>query len=83
LATQPLAEQVRTYNTVLDTYGRGAGIGFFDSIVTGFAEHLVLLGHRDEARRAVERARRTLKVEPASQLAAELERLLAEIRAAK
>ncbi len=68
IATQPLAEQIKAYNTVVDTYGRGAGIGFFDEVVTGFAEHLVQLNQRPEAMKAVDRARRTLKVEPGSQL---------------
>jgi hypothetical protein len=83
IQTQPLAEQVRVYNTVVDTYGRGAGMGFFDEIVAGFVEHLLQLNQKGEATRAVERARRVLKVEPQSQLASEFERLAQEVRAAR
>ncbi len=82
-ATQPLAEQVRSYNSVVDTYGRGAGIGFFDEIVVGFAEHLVQLKQKAEALKAVERARRALKVEPNSQLETEIDRLVKLIRETK
>jgi hypothetical protein len=83
ISTQPLAEQIRAYNTVVDTYGRGAGIGFFDEVVVSFAEHLMQLNQRAEAARAVERARRALNVEKESQLAAEFERLAGAIKAAK
>lgn len=83
ISTQPLPEQLRVYNHILDTYGRGAGIGFFDEVVIGFAEHLVQLGRKDEAAKAVERARQNLRVEPGSQLARELERLADVVRAAK
>ncbi|MCX6955460.1 MAG: hypothetical protein NTV51_25200 [Verrucomicrobia bacterium] len=82
-ATQPLAEQVQTYNTVVDRYGRGAGVGFFDQVVVVFAEHMVQLQQPAEAVRGVERARRTLKVEPNSQLDQDLARVLKEIKAVK
>ena len=75
ITSQPLMEQIRAYNSVVDTYGRGAGIGFFDEIVSGFAEHLLQLNQKAEALKAIERARRSLKVEPNSQLAAEFNRL--------
>ncbi len=79
IATQPLAEQIKAYNTVVDSYGRGAGIGFFDEIVTGFTEHLVQLNQRAEAIKALERARRTLKVEPGSQLDTESAALMKRV----
>jgi hypothetical protein len=74
-ATQPLLEQVRTYNSVVDTYGHGAGIGFFDEIVTPFVQHLLALKQPAEASRAIERARHALKVEPGSQVEAEFAQL--------
>lgn len=83
IQTQPLAEQIRAYNTVVDTYGRDAGMGFFDEIVAGFVEHLVQLRQKAEATRALERARRVLKVEPQSQLAAEFDRLASQLRDAR
>ena len=83
IATQPLAEQMRSYNTVVDTYGRGAGMGFFDEVVVGFAEHLVQLRQTTEALKAVERARLALRVEPNSQLDTEFAQLTKLIREAK
>lgn len=83
VATQPLQEQVRAYNSAVDNYGRGAGIGFFDEVVVGFVEHLLNLGQKAEARRAIERARSALKVEPGSQIATEFERLARAMQEAK
>jgi hypothetical protein len=82
-AGQTLAQQVATFNTVLDTRGRGAGVGFFDGVVVVFAEHMVQLQQNAEAIRAVERARRTLKVEANSQLEQEITRLLAKLKGTK
>lgn len=82
-ATETLPVQVKTYNTVLDTAGRGAGIGFFDQVVVVFAEHMLQLHQPAEALRAVERARRTLKVEPNSQLEQEIAKLLKELKTVK
>ena len=82
-ATQTLPEQVKAYNTLLDTSGRGAGIGFFDQVVIVFAEHMLQVQQPAEAVRAVERARRTLKVEPDSQLEKELAKLLKELKSVK
>ncbi|MBL8765405.1 MAG: hypothetical protein JNM07_14190 [Phycisphaerae bacterium] len=67
----------------MDNYGRGAGIGFFDEVVVGFVEHLLGLKQKAEARRALDRARIALKVEPGSQLAGEFERLAGAVQAAK
>jgi hypothetical protein len=75
IETQPLGEQIRSYNTVVDRYGTGAGVTFFDAIVVPFVEHLLELNQKAEATRAIARARQALKVEPGSQLARELEKL--------
>lgn len=83
IATQPIAEQVRAYNSAVDNYGRGAGIGFFDEVVAGFVEHLLNLKQKAEARRALDRAKSALKVEPGSQLAGEFERLGRAVAEAK
>ena len=83
METQPLPEQVRAYNSVVDNFGRGAGIGFFDSVVVGFVERLVQLNQHAEALRAIERAHHTLKVEPNSQLAGEFDGLTKMVKAAK
>jgi hypothetical protein len=80
MATQTLPEQVRTYNSVVETFGRGAGIGFFDEIVTVFVEHLLQLNQAADAARALDRARGALKIEPNSQLEHEFEELAKSVR---
>ena len=82
-AAPTVAEQIRVFNSVLDTQGRGAGISFFDEVVVTFAEHMLQLQQPAEAVRAVERARRTLKVEPNSQLDQESARLLVRLKGTK
>lgn len=82
IRTEPLAGQIRAYNSVVDTYGPGAGIGFLDEIVAGFTRHLLQLKQKTEAQRAVERARRVLNPPAGSQLEAELNRLLQTVREA-
>lgn len=71
-----LPEQIHSYNSVVDLYGPGAGVVFFDQVVVTFAEHLVRAGRPADALKAVERARRVLKVEPNSQLEADFGRLV-------
>lgn len=75
IATQPIAEQIRAYHSVLENFGHGAGMVFFDRIVVGFALHLSQQGKKTEAIQAIARARQTLKAEPNSQLDAELRQL--------
>ncbi len=77
---EPLAANIRTYNSTLDGMGRGEGIGFFDQVVVPFVDHLVRAGHRREALSAAQRAQRTLKVEPGSQLERELAALLSTLK---
>ena len=83
IATQPLAGQVQAYNSAVDLHGPGAGMAFFDQVVAPFAEHLLGLSQKTEALRAVERAKRTLQAQPHTQLATELDGLMAKVRAAK
>lgn len=73
--TQTLEEQVRTYNALVATLGKGAGIGFFDQVVVVFAEHMMQLQQPAEAVKAVELARRTLKIDSSSQLARDFQKL--------
>jgi hypothetical protein len=79
-ATQNVADQIRTYNAAVDNYGRGAGIEFFDEVVTVFAEHLQQLREIPAALEAVQRARATLRVEPGKQLDRELAALETRLR---
>ncbi len=79
-ASPSVPEQVKAYHTVMESFGRGAGMAFFDKIVVVFAEHLMQLGQNTEAVRAVELARQALKVEPDSQLDAELKGLAERVK---
>lgn len=80
IETQPLSGQVAAYNKVIDLYGRGAGVVFFDQIVTPFVHHLMALQQQGEAVKAVARARSALRVEPGSQLEREFETLAKAVR---
>ncbi|MEO6873832.1 MAG: hypothetical protein ABI222_03320 [Opitutaceae bacterium] len=80
LTTRPLAEAIRTYNTLVDTQGRGGGIDFFDAIVAPFALHLAHMDHAEEARAAVSRAYAMLSIPPGSQLESEFSRLFKELK---
>ncbi|HWA87998.1 MAG TPA: hypothetical protein VG710_17350, partial [Opitutus sp.] len=82
MSTQSLPEQIRSYNSAVDTYGRRAGVMFFDQVVVVFVDHLLQAGDRAEASRAVDRARKALKVDPGSQLAGELDALANYVRTA-
>lgn len=75
LETDDLNTRIRTYYNVLNSFGRGAGVGFFDRVVNPFVEHLLQNDRPREATQAVEQARRTLRVEPNSQLERELNAL--------
>ena len=79
-ATQNAADQIKTYNAAVDNYGRGAGIEFFDEIVTVFAEHMQQLREPAAAVEAVQRARGVLRVEPGKQLDLEMKALEARLR---
>ena len=68
VTTQPLAQQIETYNSLVDNFGRGAGFAFYEQIVKVFVEHLLQSGRRTEALHAAERARNILKPESESQL---------------
>jgi hypothetical protein len=80
LATQPVTDQVVTYQTLLAGPGRGAGIAFFDQIVRVFVEHLMRVRETAEAARAVEAARSKLKVDGNSQLARDLDALAQRVK---
>jgi hypothetical protein len=79
-ATDKPPAQTVAYNSVIDRFGRGAGIGFFDEVVVTFVQHSMQAGDKPGAERAITRARQTLKVEPNSQLESEFARLLASVR---
>jgi hypothetical protein len=80
IASQPVSDQVATYNAILAQFGHGAGTLFFDEIVTAFAEHLALLKMKPQAREAVERAREALEVQPGTQFAMDVDKLLGRMQ---
>ncbi len=81
LATHPLDDAIKSYNTLVDTQGHGAGIEFFDRIVNPFVRHLQEIGKPAEARVAAERARDRLYHPPGSQLDGEFMRLFKDLNA--
>lgn len=82
VAAQDLPEQIRVYESAVDTAGRAGGIVFFDQVVTGLAAHLKSRQQTAAAMRAVERAQRTLEIAPGSQLEQEFGRLLKNLKIA-
>ena len=73
-------DQIATYNAILAQFGPGSGTIFFDEIVTAFAEHLALAHMRPQAREAVERAREVIDVQPGTQLAMDVDKLLTRLQ---
>ena len=80
IATQSLQDQFGTYNAILAQYGHGAGTMFFDQIVVAFAEHLALANQKPAARAAVESARQALDVQPGTQSAMDVDKLLEKLQ---
>ena len=75
-----LPAQFQAFNSVLESFGRGAGIGFFDEVVVTFVQHLVRVGDKPAAERAITQARRFLKAEPNSQLEEDFSKLQRLVR---
>jgi hypothetical protein len=80
IATQSIPDQIATYNAILAQFGHGAGTIFFDEIVTGFAEHLASVHMKGEARAAVDRAREVLEVQPGTQFASDVDKLMTTLQ---
>jgi hypothetical protein len=74
------ATQIRYYQQVLQTYGRDAGIDFYDKVVLVFARHLEEQKQVPAAISCVERAGQFLRVEKGSQLEQEMQTLLASLK---
>ena len=81
MRSDDLATQIRVYDQVLRNYGHGAGMDFFDKVVTPFVEHLKARGQVPAALQMLDRARRTLKVDTGSMLENEIKALDKKIRA--
>ena len=82
MAGDDLNTRIRTFYSVLNSFGRGAGIDFYDQIVFPFVDHLLRNDRATDALAVVAQARRTLRVEPNSQLEAELTALTARAQKA-
>jgi len=80
LQEDDMATQIKVFNRVLDTAGRGASTDFYDKVVAPFVMHLATHNQVPGALQAVERARRTLRVEPGSQLENELTALAERVK---
>jgi hypothetical protein len=80
MAQDDLATQIRVFNRVLDTDGRGAAIGFYDQVVVPFVLHLAAGGQMPAALQALERVKRTLRAEPGSRLEVEIAELTARLK---
>ena len=78
-----VATQIRNYNKVLDGSGRGAGIDFYDKVVVPFIRHRAGQGQGPAALTCLDRARRTLRVEPGKQLDLEMAGMAARLKAGK
>jgi hypothetical protein len=63
-----LPQQVRTYQQVLDTFGRGQGYEFFDRVVVPFARYLQKEQQVPAALSAVDHARKYLRIDKGGQL---------------
>ena len=72
MAGDDLATQIQIFNRTIDTSGRGAGTDFYDKVVEPFIFHLAEQGQIPAALQALDRARRTLRVEPGRQLDLEM-----------
>ncbi|AOS45631.1 hypothetical protein Verru16b_02715 [Lacunisphaera limnophila] len=83
MANDDMATQIKVFNRMLETAGRGAGHDFYDVVVSPFLLHLAGQGQVPAALRSLERVRRTLRVEPRSQLDSELTALAGRLRSGK
>jgi hypothetical protein len=79
MATDSVEIQIRTYYSVLKTYGQGAGMEFFSRIVQPFAEH-IKTDYPKDAYNAVRAAQKVLAIDPNSQLDEQMQELLTELK---
>lgn len=78
-----LATQIKVYNRVLETAGQGQTIDFYDKVVAPFIRHLVSRGQVPAALQCLDRARRTLRVDPGKQLDLEMAGQAARLKSGK
>lgn len=78
-----VATQIRYYQQVLQSYGRGAGIDFYDKIVHPFALHLQAHQQTPAAISCVDLSRQFLRVEKGGQVEKELDALVLKLKSGK
>jgi hypothetical protein len=81
LATDGVGQQMRIYYSVLNTYGKGAGMEFFSRVVMPFVEHMKTDRPQD-AYNAALAAQKALRIDPNSQLDIEMQGLLDRLKSA-
>jgi hypothetical protein len=81
MATDGVEQQMRTYYSVLGTYGNGAGMEFFSRVVMPFVESIKTDRPLD-AYNAARAAQKALRIDPNSQLDMEMQDLLARLKPA-
>ncbi len=74
------AEQVRVYRKLLQQYGRGAGIDFYDRVTRPLVKQMIEANRRGEALNVIAQTRTVLKPEPGSQFDRELDELAAKAK---
>jgi len=80
LQEDDVATQVRVYNRVLDSAGRGAAVDFYDKVVVPFVLQQASHNQVPAALQALDRARHTLRVDPGSQLEGDIAALATAIK---
>lgn len=63
MARDDIRTATRTFYSVMESLGPGAGVAFFDQVVQPFVDYLLRNGETREAIQAVEKARKILRVE--------------------
>ena len=81
LRDDQVPDQIQVYQRVLDIYGRGAGIDFYDKVVQPYATHLQAEQQTPAALAGVDRARQYLRIEKGSQLEVEINALTDRLKA--
>jgi hypothetical protein len=75
MAAASLADQARVYRQVLQQYGRGAGIDFFDRVTRPLVTEMIRTHRRSEVAQVIVQTRAVLKPEMASQFDREMTEL--------
>lgn len=75
MESQPTFEQMRVYQGLVEQFGHGTGIAFFDKVVRPFVSHLADSNKKGEASRALAHARLVLTPLKDSQLDREMAEL--------